>query len=42
MLVLSYGTYQLILRDDLESAEEHQVPHSVAHTSAETVGSSGR
>lgn len=38
MLVLSYGTYKLILRDDLERAEDLQVPHSVAHTFAETAG----
>lgn len=38
MLVLSYGMYQLILTDDLERAEDLQVPHSVAHTFAETVG----
>ena len=35
-VVLSYGTYQLIIRDDFEHAEDLQVPHSVARTFAET------
>jgi hypothetical protein len=38
MLVLSYETYQLILWEDLERAEDLQVPHLLAHTFAKTVG----
>jgi len=38
MLVLLCEWYQLILRDDLQRAEDLQVPRSVAHTFAETVG----